>query len=876
MLIDDGMILISRFLLWLRYRIRLVGLDAIEAKGKTGIVFLPNHPALMDPIILYTYLQKRFAPHGLGDVDQVDRPLIGFFARRWGVRTLPSIEKYGPSARAGIEKVLDETIRGLKQGENLLLWPAGRVCHSYKESLGANSSVESILKNCPDIRVVLVRTRGFWGSAFSRASGKEAIVMPVLRKGILQLLASFIFFAPRREITIEFYEPPDLPRNADRNTFNRFLEDFYNADAPPNTYVPYTIWEKGGTRIVPEPTPPTLQSDYSKIPPATRQIVMKYMSEKTGILNLKETDRLAADLGMDSLVRTDLLLWLEKEFGFRQADADAMQTIGDVMLAACGQFVYLTTISIKPVPAGWFKPHPQIRASVPDGGSITDIFLMQASRHPDHIVIADQIAGAKSYRDIITACLVLRPLIKQLEGDRVGIMLPASVTADILYLATLFAEKVPVMVNWTAGPRNIIASLDSVGVKHILTSKVLVDRITLQGIDLSAVAERFCFLEQLSGKISRTRKLIAWFTAQLSWASLRKTRVPQTAAILFTSGSETLPKAVPLSHANILANIRDVLGTVKVYETDRIIGFMPPFHSFGLTVTIVLPIVIGAQAVYYANPTESDTLAKIISAYGVTVLVGTPTFLGGIVRIATHEQLDTLRFAVTGAEKCPKQVYDALAAKCQKAAIFEGYGVTECSPVISLNDENTPRPFSIGKLLPSLDCLLLHPETLKPLSTPATGILLVRGPSVFSGYLNYSDSTPFVEIEGKQYYNTGDIVSIDQDGLMTFQGRLKRFAKLGGEMISLPAIESILEAGFPSESDKGPTLAVESTESEQPELVLFTSRDIEREEANKKIRAAGLSGLHSIRRVIKLNEIPLLGTGKTDYRALKQLLAKTV
>jgi long-chain-fatty-acid--[acyl-carrier-protein] ligase len=872
MLIDDGMILISRFLLWLRYRIRLVGLDAIEAKGKTGIVFLPNHPALMDPIIIYTYLQKRFAPHGFGDVDQVDRPLIGFFARRWGVRTVPSIEKYGPSAMTEIEKVLDETINGLKQGENLLLWPAGRVCRSCKESLGANSSVERILKSCPDVRVVLVRTRGFWGSAFSRASGKEPIVMPVLRKGILQLLASFIFFAPRREITIEFYEPSDLPRNADRNTFNRFLEDFYNADAPPNTYVPYTIWEKGGTRVVPEPTPPTLQSDYSKIPEATRQIVMKYMTEKTGISNLKETDRLAADLGMDSLVRTDLLLWLEKEFGSRQADADAMQTIGDVMLAACGQFVYLTTISIKPVPAKWFKPHPQIRASVPDGDSITDVFLMQASRYPDHIVIADQIAGAKSYRDIITACLVLRPLIKQLEGDRLGIMLPASVTADIVYLATLFAEKVPVMVNWTAGPRNILASLDAVGVKHILTSSALVDRITLQGIDLSAVNQRFCFLEQLSGKISRTRKLIAWLTAQLSWASLRNAKVPQTAAILFTSGSETLPKAVPLSHANIITNIRDVLSTVKIYETDRIIGFMPPFHSFGLTITVVLPIIIGGQAVYYANPTESDTLARIISAYGVTVLVGTPTFLGGIVRIATHEQLDTLRFAVTGAEKCPQQVYDALAAKCKKAAIFEGYGVTECSPVISLNDENAPRPFSIGKLLPSLECLLLHPETLKPLSPPATGILLVRGPSVFSGYLNYSCNSPFVEIEGKQYYNTGDIICIDQDSLMTFQGRLKRFAKLGGEMISLPAIESILDVAYPSEGDKGPTLAVEATEADQPELVLFTSRDIEREQANNKIRAAGLSGLHSIRRVIKLDQIPLLGTGKTDYRALKEML----
>ncbi|MGD0597284.1 MAG: AMP-binding protein [Sedimentisphaerales bacterium] len=881
-MLDFIVLTICKLVLSLRYRIRLIGLDKISARGKTGIVFLPNHPALIDPIIMFTYLHGKFAPKGFGDQDQVNRPLIRFFARRWGIRTVPSIATYGPSAKAEIEKVLDETIEGLKQRDNLLLWPAGRVYHGYKESLGANSSVERILKNFPGVRVVLVRTRGLWGSRFSWASGKEPLVVPVLLKGALQLLASLIFFAPRRKVTIEFCEPPDLPRNADRNTFNRFLEDFYNIDAPPNTYVPYTIWEKGGTRTLPEPKTAALPSDYSFVPDSTRQIVIKHLSQLSGVSNLKETDRLAADLGMDSLARTDLLLWLEKEFGFRQADADAMQTVGDVMLAACGRFVYLATASIKPVPAGWFRPRQKLRVSLPQSDSITDVFLMQAAHQPGHIIIADQIAGAKSYRDIVTACLVLRPFIKQLEGDRIGIMLPASVTADIVYLATLFAEKVPVMVNWTAGPRNILASLDSVGVKHVLTSKTLVDRITLQGIDLSAVSRRFSFLEQFSEKISRWQKFSAWCIVHLSWASLRNAKVPQTAAILFTSGSETLPKAVPLSHTNILADIREVLGTVKVYETDRLIGFLPPFHSFGLTVNVVLPIVIGVQAVYYANPTEADTLAQIISAYGVTILVGTPTFLGGIVRVATAEQLNSLRFAVTGAEKCPQQVYDSLAAKCKKAVIFEGYGVTECSPIVALNDENNPKPFSIGKLLPSLECLLLHPDTersagpasatLKPLSPPATGILLVRGPSVFAGYLNYPGKSPFVEIEGKQYYNTGDIVCIDHDGLMTFQGRLKRFAKLGGEMISLPAIESILEAGFPSEPDKGPTLAVEATEAEQPELVLFTSRDIEREEANKKIRAAGLSGLHSIRRVIKLDQIPLLGTGKTDYRALKQLL----
>jgi len=871
-MIDFIVCTITKFLFWLRYDIRLVGLDAIAAKGKTGVVFLPNHPALIDPVIMFTYLHGPFAPHAIGDQDQVNRFFIRFFARRWGVRTIPSIATYGPAAKNEIEKVLDQTIEGLNHGENLVLWPAGRIYHSFKESLGANSSVERIMKNCPNVRVVLVRTRGLWGSGFSRALGKDPLVMPVLIKGALSLLASGIFFAPRRKITIEFYEPADLPRDADRNTFNRFLEDFYNQDPLPNTYVPYSLWEKGGIRTLPEPTPPTLQSDYSTVPEATRQIVLKYIAERTGVSNLTETSTLAADLGMDSLARADLMLWLENEFGIRQPDADAMQTIGDVMLAACGKFIFLNPTSLKPVPSRWFNPSAYRRVSIPDGESITELFLKQAAKHPFRAIIADQIAGVKTYRDIILHCIALRPLIRKLEGDYLGIMLPASAIADIAYMVTLFAGKIPVMVNWTAGPRNILASLDAVGVKNILTAKPLVDRIALQGIDLSSISSRFCFLENLREKISPLKKISALLLSYLSWRSLRNTQTAQTAVILFTSGSETLPKAVPLTHSNLISNIRDVLTVIKIYEEDRLIGFLPPFHSFGLTVTILLPLLANAQVVYSPNPIESDTLAKIIDAYRVTLLLGTPTFTGSIARVATIQQLATLRLAVTGAEKCSQAVYDAIAEKCRKAVILEGYGVTECSPVISINDESNPKPFSIGKVLPALEFLLIHPETGTPLALPATGILLVRGPSVFAGYLNFSGKSPFIEANGQQWYNTGDLVCIDHDGLLTFQGRLKRFVKLGGEMVSLPAIESVLENAFAPDTEKGPQLAVEATEGDSPEIILFTSLDIDRENANIQIRKAGLSGLHSIRRDLKLEQIPLLGTGKTDYRSLKGLL----
>lgn len=873
-MIDFLLRTITKWLLSLRYRVSIIGLEAVAARGKKAILFLPNHPALIDPIILAAHLHGQFAPRALADKDQVDRFLIRWLARRFGARIIPSMIKYGSAAGNEIEKVLDESIEGLRQGENLLLWPGGRAYRSYLEDLGGNSAVERILQQCPEVRVVLVRIRGLWGSSFSWAYGREPNVAKALRKGFLSLLASGIFFAPRRNVTIEFYEPLDLPRTADRNTLNRFLETSYNTDAPHNTYVPYTIWEKAGPVTLPEPVSPKLQPTQSSVPPATRQMVLNYLSNLTGISTIQDSDHLAHDLGMDSLARTDLIIWLEKEFGFPQADADAMHTVGDCVLAACGDFVYSGPAALAPISPRWFKLARRsfggdARLTIPPGSSVTEVFLKQAAQSPSKIIIADQSSGEKSYRDLVIASLLLKPVIENLDGVCVGIMLPASVTADIFYLATLFAGKTPVMVNWTTGPHNVIESLNLANVKHVLTTEALVNKITSLGIDLSIARDRFVFVEALAHNISRFAKFRAWLTGFLSWASLYNAKVSPTAAILFTSGSETLPKAVPLTHANVLTNLRDVLSVVTIRETDRLIGILPPFHSFGLTGTMLLPLCGGLRTVYHPNPMDAGMAARLIEAYGVTLLIGTPTLLNGIVRASTRQQLSVLRLIVTGAEKCSEKLYSALKEHCSNAVILEGYGVTECSPIISLNDEKNPRPLTIGKPLPSLEYLLIDSQSGKPTVGAGTGTLLVRGPSVFNGYLGPTSAVPFVEVQGKQWYNTGDLVSVDNDSVLMFCARLKRFVKLGGEMISLPAIEAVLESHYAHDTDEGPVLAVEATDNEHPELVLFTTREIDREDANRQIRQAGLSGLHNIRKVVKLEEIPTLGTGKTDYRALK-------
>ncbi len=204
----------------------------------------------------------------------------------------------------------------------------------------------------------------------------------------------------------------------------------------------------------------------------------------------------------------------------------------------------------------------------------------------------------------------------------------------------------------------------------------------------------------------------------------------------------------------------------------------------------------------------------------------------------------------------------------------EGYGITECSPVLSVNDVAAPRPGTLGRPLPSVEHVIVDVEGGRPVAPGRPGMLLVRGPSVFEGYLAHEGASPFVEHDGRRWYRTGDLVRAEPDGSWVFEGRLKRFVKLGGEMVSLPAVEEVLLRRFGREDDEEIPLAVEATPDEgRPELVLFSVRPIGREEANAALGAAGLSPLHFVRQVRQVEKIPLLGTGKTDYRALKATLA---
>lgn len=865
---------VGRLLLRLRYRIEVRGLRELRERGTRSILFLPSHVALIDPAILTVLLDPWFHPNAVADSYQISHPLVRFFARLFGARPLPDMERQGLAAMAATREAVEDTVAALRGGENLLFYPAGRMRHGYLEELRAASGAQLLVSAAPGARVVLVRQTGLWGSSFSRGfTGELPRLVPALLRGAKKLIPSGVFFMPRRHVLVEFVERDDFPRQASRMDMNRFLEDFYNERAPHNTYVPYTPWEKGGTREVPEPEVRRMTGDAAAVPDATRHIVFDELARLAGRSDIALGDRLAHDLGIDSLAAAELVLWIEKEFGFSVGTPESLVTAADVVLAASGKGISAIQAEVKPASARWLAETEARRGRVETapGHTITEVFLNQAAKNPGRLLLADQASGEKTYRDLVTGILLLAPIIRDLPGPYVGLMLPASVGAAVFYLSALFAGKTPVMVNWTTGSRNLVHALDLLGVQKVITAKALVSKLGTMGIDLSVLSDRFLLAEDLRARMSARQKLSALVRSYVSWAPLRRAVPPAEAVVLFTSGSESLPKAVPLTHVNLLTNIRDTLRIVHLEEPQVLLGMLPPFHSFGITITTLLPLCGGISTVYHANPTEAAVLARLIEAYKATVLVGTPTFLHGIVRAARGEQLASLQLAVTGAEKCSDTVYQALREQCRTAVILEGYGITECSPVVSANRPEHQVPGSIGTLLPSVEGVIVGAETPRRVPVGATGMLLVRGPSVFGGYVNYTGESPFVEFEGRRWYRTGDLVRQDENGVIFFEGRLKRFVKLGGEMISLPAIETVLLPHVASESDEGPVIAVDALgPAESPEIVLFACRPVLREQANAWLREAGLSPLHFVRQVIRLDSIPVLGTGKTDYRGLRE------
>ncbi|MDN3624577.1 acyl-[ACP]--phospholipid O-acyltransferase [Methylobacterium isbiliense] len=478
------------------------------------------------------------------------------------------------------------------------------------------------------------------------------------------------------------------------------------------------------------------------------------------------------------------------------------------------------------------------------------------------IAVEDPVTGKLSYHRLLVGARVLGGKLAPLApaGHAVGVMLPNANGAAAAILGLMSAGRVPAMINFTAGAANILSACRAAEVEAIVTSRAFVEKGRLDAL-VAGLSQslRVVYLEDVRAGVGLLDKLDGF----LNWRRARAVRRPDDpAAILFTSGSEGLPKGVVLSHRNMLANAAQAQARIDFGRTDKVFNVLPVFHSFGLTVGLVLPLVSGVPIYLYPSPLHYRIVPELVYGSNATILFGTDTFLTGYARAAHPYDFRSLRYILAGAEPVKAATRRTYAEKFG-LRILEGYGVTETAPVLALNTPMFNRFGTVGRIMPGMEA------RLEPVpGVPEGGRLFVRGPNVMLGYLR-AEKPGVLEPPAEGWHDTGDIVTIDPEGFVTIQGRAKRFAKIGGEMISLAAVEAAAAELWP---DAASAVAAVPDPRKGERLILVTERrDAARAAFQAHARSRGMSELMIPAEIVAVDRLPQLGSGKTDFAGVAQL-----
>ncbi len=502
--------------------------------------------------------------------------------------------------------------------------------------------------------------------------------------------------------------------------------------------------------------------------------------------------------------------------------------------------------------------------------NILENFITEFTKNPNEYFAWDANSGTSTRKSFFLKAAVVSQLLKtRVRGKYVGILLPALQSTTLLTIAAYMAGKVPVMLNWTVGNKVLSYCAELTELEVIVTATAFYEKIKDQIPE--DLQPKLMLLDAEVKNISLGMKLKGALMAKFPRQFIN-TNIDKTAVILFTSGSETLPKAVPLTHKNVVSDLNGALQIIDIRVNGIFLSFLPPFHSFGFTVLSVLPLLTGVKVAYTPNPTNIKEVIEALKHTKANNIMVTPTLLKMILSRSTAEDLATVELVISGAESLHKDVK----ASFQKitnnqSLIIEGYGVTECSPIVCLNPKTTQKLNSVAKFIAGLDAKIIDLTTQKQVETGKEGMIVASGPSIFEGYMDSKIEDPFVEIDGKKYYKTGDLAHMDEDGFVFITGRLKRFIKIGGEMISMPFIEKVLEEEYGEEGKH--VLAVEGCDrAKDPVVTLFATKELQLSDVNKYLRSRGVASIARIRNIVQVEEIPMLGSGKTDYRQLKEIV----
>ncbi len=491
-------------------------------------------------------------------------------------------------------------------------------------------------------------------------------------------------------------------------------------------------------------------------------------------------------------------------------------------------------------------------------------------------VLEDTERKPQKFWVVFMKSFILGRLIQRAVPDDpfVGVMIPTSNTCALTFLGLHAFGKVPAMINFTSGPKQVVATCKTIGLKTIVTAKKVVLLAKLENLVAEVEKEgvRVVYLEDLKPTLTTKDKLLGIVGGFFPSALYRRTRgkkihAEDPAVVLFTSGSEGMPKAVFLTHHNLLSNCYQIPSRLDVLPTDVFLNCLPMFHSFGLGAGTILPLLMGVKTVLYPTPLHYRIIPEIAAATKATIFFGTDTFLAGYAKCANPYDFNSLRIVAAGAEKVKDETRKIWSEKFG-VRILEGYGATECSPFISVNTFLHQRKDSVGRFLPGIEYRLKPVEGIKEGAE-----LWVKGPNIMKGYMRY-DKPLQLDPPKDGWYDTGDIVHVDKERYIFIKGRCKRFAKIGGEMVSLLAVEMVIEKNWPG-FISGAVSVPDAKKGEQI-ILITTAKTITKEGLCAAFKQAGITELGLPSRIITTETPPLLGTGKFDYVSAKEMALKEI
>lgn len=889
-----------RFAFWFRYRIKIVNKEVLKdpAFKDKPVLVLSNHPAETDPLLLLAIAGVPLKVRPVVVENFYHYPGAKFFMNLLKAIPVPDFDsavndvkvKQGEDFHLAVVDVLKEKGR-------IMIYPSGTLKRRSMERIGGRSGVHRILQEVDDVTILLVRITGLWGSSFSTAQiGHTPPFWTQVMRAALMVVKNLFFFVPKRKIIVEFEKAPsDFPFKGSKLELNRYLENWYDqyptengrvAEEPLNL-VPEVFWSKKKPKSVFDRQERDLLEGM-QVPRDIRTNILFKLSEMTGVAvgKIQDDQDIVYDLGLDSIDKAQIFTFLDDQYqidpSIIPADLVLVKDLFAVALKLKEPLQKSSQAASEKKKQGWpHEPNRKPVSHIPDGKTIIEAFLNTSKKRNRTAACADPISGVLSYKRMRLAVIILANEIKKLEGNYIGIMLPSSAASAILLLAVQLAGKTPVMLNWTLGAYFMDHAVKLLDLKAVITSRRFLQK--MQYLDLGEAQNIIVSIEDLRGGLSKGDKIKGAWTALKSvkkiLAAFKADEIDENsvAVILFTSGTEGLPKAAQLSHKNILSNQEASLKLMDLQSDDILLSVLPFFHVFGCCVTGLLPLIYGYRAFYSPDPTDGHTLGNQCLVWKPTILVLAPTFYDNLFKCCTFRQLRSIRLFASGAEKASQQLMDAVRNLGDEVQFIEGYGLTETSPVIALNPPYSPSR-GVGRVLDNLDVQVIDPETGEVLKKTQSGELCVSGPSVFLGYYE-SKINPFIIINGKKYLRTGDKGHLDRDNYVHLEGRYKRFVKKGGEIINLSIMEEELfnqavEKGIISSEWTHRPFAIMANEDSQraPRLILFSEVKIDVEQVNELLREAKFSRLFKVTEVQILKEIPLLSSGKVALGKLTEIM----